>query len=149
MNFPKLRCLALFLGLAAPLHVVAQDSTDRRDSTKLSTIIIYTPQMKALAKFYEQALEFPAPSTVFDNHIGYWLGGNYVGFEPTESPVRNPGGVSAWFQVTDIEKTFHRLLKMGAKKKMKPEPQPWGDLHATVIDPDGNLLGLIQSKKGQ
>ncbi len=149
MNFPHLRCLAVVLGLAAPLHVVAEGSAEKRDGARLSTIIIYTPQMKALAKFYEQALDLPAPSTVLANHIGYWLGGNYVGFEPAETAVRNPGGVSAWFQVADIQKTYERLLKMGAKPKMKPEPQPWGDLHATVIDPDGNLLGLIQSKQGK
>lgn len=105
--------------------------------------------MKALAQFYEQALELPAPPTAFDNHIGNWLGANCVGFEPAETTLRNPDGVSAWFQVTDLHKTYERLLEMGAKDKMEPEPQPWGDLYVTVIDPDGNLLGLIQSKKGK
>lgn len=150
MTLPRLHHLALVLGLALPCAVVAQGGggkatiTDQPAGTRLSTIIIYTPQMKPLARFYAQALDFPAPTTQLENHIGYWVGANYVGFEPAEEPLRQPGGVSAWFQVNDIHATYERLLKLGARAKSAPQKQPWGDLHATVIDPDGNLLGLIR-----
>lgn len=144
MSLHPLRLLALTLGLALPMQVVAQSGA-RHEGTRLSTIIIYSPQLKALARFYEQALELPAPTVVQDQHIGYWLGANYVGFEPADDKVRRPGGVSAWFQVVDIKATYERLLKLGAVAHEPPAVQPWGDLHAVVVDPDGNRLGLIQS----
>lgn len=146
MNPPRLPCLALLLGLAAPLPVVAQGEA-KPQGTSLSTIIIYTPQMKALAQFYEKALQLPAPTTVMDVHIGYRLGANYVGFEPVDRIVRNPGGVSAWFEVDNLQATLERLIELGARPGMAPARQPWGDLHATAFDPDGNLVGLIETAK--
>ena len=58
--------------------------------------------------------------------------------------ARGPGGVSAWFAVADIHDSYARILDLGATTHTEPTPQPWGDIHAAVLDPDGNVLGLIQ-----
>lgn len=116
----------------------------QRSATRISSIIIYSPRMEDLAKFYEDGLALSAPATVLDIHIGYWLGDNYLGFEPVDEDGQESGGVSAWFAVDDIDETLARLLRMGAKPHTARELQSWGDIHASVLDPDGNVLGLIQ-----
>lgn len=124
------------------------DAQDRAAApqVRLSTVIIYTARFERLADFYARALDFPAPDTVLDNHIGYWLGDNYVAFEPPEDGHEPAtGAVRAWFGVSDIEAAYARLLEHGATARSSPERQPWGDVHATVLDPEGNVLGLIQS----
>lgn len=137
-------CFALLVGLPHAVHADSHVAGGKQAATTVSSIIIYTPDMKSLARFYEQALQLPAPSTELDNHIGYWLGDNYLGFEPAAKTVRGPVGVSAWFAVADIQVAYARVLELGATKHMAPTPQPWGDIHAAVLDPDGNVLGLIE-----
>ena len=147
MNFrnASLCLLALAGGFAMMERLAAQESGSAHSGTSLSSVIVYTPRMKSLADFYEKALDLPAPATDLENHIGYWLGDNYLGFEPADAKVRSPGAVSAWFGVGDIDEAYRRMLSHGATGNMEPTPQSWGDIHATVIDPDGNLVGLIQS----
>lgn len=113
--------------------------------TYLSTVIIYTPDMQGLARFYEETLEIGAPVNTLPNHIGYWLGSNYLGFEPVDRVTPNPGGATVWFGVRNIETTLKRLASAGARLKMPATRQAYGDIHATVVDPDGNLIGLIES----
>jgi len=71
-------CFALLVGLPHAVHADSHVAGGKQVATTVSSIIIYTPDMKSLARFYEQALQLPAPSTELDNHIGYWLGDNYV-----------------------------------------------------------------------
>ncbi|MDH3244087.1 MAG: VOC family protein [Saprospiraceae bacterium] len=141
-----LKGMIVFILFMLATLLQAQDQADKSgNETSLYTIIIYTPQMKKLAKFYEEGLGLSSPSITLDNHIGYWLGSNYVGFEPVDKIVKNPGGITAWFKVENINLIFERLIDLGAKPQMEPTPQPYGDIHATALDPDGNLLGLIKS----
>ena len=137
-------CVALLVVLPQPVQADSHGKGDKRTAASVSSIIIYTPNMQSLARFYEQALGLSAPDTVLDNHIGYWLGDNYLGFEPADEAARGPGGVSAWFAVDDIDDAYARTLDLGATRHTEPTPQPWGDIHAAVLDPDGNVLGLIQ-----
>lgn len=134
----------LLVALCVPMQVLAQTAPEPARAS-LSSIIIYTQNLKPLSSFYEKAFGFGKPATVLDNHIGYWLGDNYVGFEPPEKALRRPGALSAWFRVADIDAAYARLIELGAKPNMKPTRQSYGDIHATVYDPDGNLLGVIES----
>jgi len=144
MKSPFQFCAALLFGLATSGYTLAQDADSEYKGARLSTIIIYTPQIRNLAEFYENALEFPPPATVQEDHIGYWLGQNYVGFEPVGETVKSPSGTTAWFAVDDIHKAYNRMEKLGATPDMAPTEQPWGGFHARLVDPDGNLFGLIQ-----
>ena len=135
--------LLTLLSLSAGTRAAEPAQPDHGD-VSLSTVIIYTPDPRALAGFYQRTLDLGQPSTALDQHIGYWLGTNYLGFEPVERISRNPGGPTVWFGVADLETTLARLLAAGATAQTPPQRQDWGDLHATVLDPDGNVLGLIQ-----
>lgn len=138
-----LTALALVL-LAAAGTPTAHAEPDPAAPTYLSTVIIYTPDMQKLADFYRLGLGLGEPATVLENHIGFWLGNNYLGFEPVATITTNPGGPTAWFGVADAAAALADLVAAGARAELEPTPQPWGDVHATARDPDGNLVGLIQ-----
>lgn len=54
-----------------------------------------------------------------------------------------PGGVITYWHVDDIEGTLARLIGLGAKLHHPPRDFGEGFIGATVIDPFGNILGLM------
>jgi uncharacterized glyoxalase superfamily protein PhnB len=54
-----------------------------------------------------------------------------------------PGGVVLFWHVDDVEGMFARLLAMGATEHERPQDRGQGFVTATVIDPFGNLLGVM------
>jgi uncharacterized glyoxalase superfamily protein PhnB len=73
------------------------------------------------------------------------LPGVYLGFDLVdEIQGQQPGAVSLWFRVDDLEATFNHLVSLGAQIKYPPQEKPFGDTLAAVFDPDGNIVGLSQ-----
>ncbi|MEU5978897.1 VOC family protein [Streptomyces sp. NPDC047315] len=56
-----------------------------------------------------------------------------------------PGGVVAYWHVDDVQQTFERLLSMGATKLEEPRDFGEGFIGATVVDPFGNVLGIMDN----
>lgn len=54
-----------------------------------------------------------------------------------------PAGVVLYWHVDDLQKTLTRVLSMGAKELQAPEDRGRGFVTATVVDPFGNILGLM------
>ena len=54
-----------------------------------------------------------------------------------------PGGVVAYWHVDDVPATLARLVAMGAKEHEPPVDRGQGFITATVIDPFGNILGIM------
>ena len=65
-----------------------------------------------------------------------------------EGAASGPGGVVMYWHVHDVTATFERLLSMGVKE-YQPITQPItqrgeaGWITASVVDPFGNVLGII------
>jgi predicted enzyme related to lactoylglutathione lyase len=55
----------------------------------------------------------------------------------------DPGGVVMHWHVDDVPATFERLLSMGAKEYQPITPREAGWITASVVDPFGNVLGII------
>jgi predicted enzyme related to lactoylglutathione lyase len=78
----------------------------------------------------------------------------YVGFEAEGQHVGLvPGGASqgmtapvAYWQVPDIEAKLAEMIAAGATVKESAHDVGGGRLVATVSDPDGNVLGLLQDQ---
>ena len=83
------------------------------------TVIISTPRMHELAKFYQEGLQLDPPQAQGDDHLGFPLQGTYFGFDKmTESTFEYPGAISLWFRVDDIEATFENgVLEIQLKKQ--------------------------------
>jgi len=56
-----------------------------------------------------------------------------------------PGGVVMYWHVDDIEATFQKLLSMGAEEYQPITPRSNGFVTASVIDPFGNVLGVMHN----
>jgi predicted enzyme related to lactoylglutathione lyase len=55
----------------------------------------------------------------------------------------NPGGAVMHWHVDDVPATFERLLSMGAKEYQPITPREAGWITASVVDPFGNVLGIV------
>ena len=63
-------------------------------------------------------------------------------FAPPGRPDR-PGGAIVYWHVDDVESAFQRLLSMGATAYEQPVERGPGFVTASVVDPFGNLLGVM------
>jgi predicted enzyme related to lactoylglutathione lyase len=60
-----------------------------------------------------------------------------------EGPATGPGGAVAYWHVDDVAATFEKLLSMGANEREAPTTRGEGFITASVIDPFGNILGIM------
>lgn len=112
---------------------------------RLDAVLVESPDPAALADFYRRGLGLGDPRPVGDDHLGFPLANTYLGFE--RAPAAGPTGrraASLWFTVTDIHAAHRRLLDAGAREREPPFRCADDETLATVLDPEGNVIGLIQ-----
>lgn len=80
-------------------------------------------------------------------YAGFDVGGYELGLMPAEPPAHQPGnaGVVAYWGVADCAAAHARLLSLGARPLSPVQDVGEGIKVATVTDPDGNALGLIEN----
>lgn len=74
-----------------------------------------------------------------------FLGGGYL--ELTEggpSDERGTAGVRLWLQVPDLHRVENDLRSAGVDLQSRARRQPWGLIEATIIDPDGLPIVLVE-----
>jgi predicted enzyme related to lactoylglutathione lyase len=94
------------------------------------------------AKAVYTALLGGPPQTDSPHYVGFDTAGQHIGLVPgglekMSSPV-------AYWHVADIEAKVAEVTAAGATVKEPPHDVGGGRLVATVTDPDGNVLGLLQ-----
>ncbi len=109
----------------------------------IDTVIIFSRNLADPAEFYQQGLELGPPRTASDEHIGFELADTYLGFDCVDQlSVQNPGGVTIWFRVNDLDAAFSRLAALGARVRYSPREKVMGQRLASLLDPEGNVFGL-------
>jgi predicted enzyme related to lactoylglutathione lyase len=78
-------------------------------------------------------------------YVGYEVAGQQIGLVPGGGPQGMTSPVAHW-HVTDIEARIAAVTAAGGTVKDSPRDVGGGRLVATVVDPDGNVLGLLQDK---
>jgi len=76
-------------------------------------------------------------------YVGYDVAGQHIGLVPGGGPQGMTSPVAFW-QVPDIEAKLAELTAAGATVKEAAHDVGGGRLVATVTDPDGNVLGVLQ-----
>jgi predicted enzyme related to lactoylglutathione lyase len=66
-------------------------------------------------------------------------------FAPPSRPDK-PGGAVVYWHVDDVQASFSRLLALGATAHEDPVERGPGFVTASVIDPFGNLLGVMYNQ---
>ena len=110
----------------------------------LRTAIYPTPDLARGKEWYRQVL---GRDPYFDEpfYVGFEIGGFELGLDPDVSGVNVGNNAVAYWGVPDIEKAYERLLDRGAERR-QPVKDVGGDIKvATVADPFGNVIGLIQN----
>ena len=74
-------------------------------------------------------------------YVGYEVAGQHIGLVP-----RGTGGPVAYWHVPAIEAKLAEVTAAGATVKDAPKDVGGGRLVATVVDPDGNVLGILQDR---
>jgi extradiol dioxygenase family protein len=118
---------------------------------KLAALRIFVRDIVAARDFYAGALGLMLIADgSADGYCVFDLGGADLVVEvvPDDAPadeqalVGRFSGVS--FAVEDIVATHGRLQAQGVEFSGAPEHQPWGGVLATLNDPAGNALQLVQ-----
>ena len=61
----------------------------------------------------------------------------------TGGPLAQPAGQITYWAVDDVEAAFQRLLALGATEHEKPTERGPGFVTASVVDPFGNIVGVM------
>ncbi|WP_188188424.1 VOC family protein [Nonomuraea sp. SYSU D8015] len=99
----------------------------------------------AKAKAVYAALLGVAPQTDSSYYVGFEAEGQHIGLVPGGGPQGMTTPVAYW-HVPDMEAKLAEVIAAGATVKEAAHEVGGGRLVATVIDPDGNVLGLIQDR---
>lgn len=97
----------------------------------------------AAAKEVYTALLGVEPQADAPYYVGYDTGGQHIGLVPGGGPQGMTTPVAYW-HVSDIEAKLADVIAAGAKLKEPAHDVGGGRLVASVTDPDGNVLGLLQ-----
>jgi predicted enzyme related to lactoylglutathione lyase len=111
----------------------------------LRTCIFHVEDLTKAKEWYTVVL---GKEPYFDQpyYVGFNVGGFELGLHPKDKNANTgKGGVSVYWGVDDARKSFQRLIELGAKSN--EDIMDVGDdiLVASVIDPFGNILGIIEN----
>jgi predicted enzyme related to lactoylglutathione lyase len=99
----------------------------------------------AAAKPVYAALLGMEPQTDEAYYVGFEAAGQHIGLVPGGGPQGMTSPVAYW-HVADIEAKLAEVTAAGATVKEPAHDVGGGRLVATVTDPDGNVLGLLQDR---
>ena len=97
------------------------------------------------AKAVYAALLGTPPQTDDPYYVGFDAEGQHIGLVPGGGPQGMTSPVAYW-HVPDIEAKLAEVTAAGATVKEPARDVGGGRLVATVTDPDGNVLGLLQDR---
>ncbi|HEX6499435.1 MAG TPA: VOC family protein [Micromonosporaceae bacterium] len=97
------------------------------------------------AKAVYTALLGTPPQHDASYYVGFDVAGQHIGLVPGGGPQGMTSPVAYW-HVPDIEAKLAEVIAAGAAVKDGVRDVGGGRLVATVTDPDGNVLGLLQDR---
>jgi predicted enzyme related to lactoylglutathione lyase len=114
------------------------------DSTTqgIKTVLHPVSDLTAAKAVYTALLGMP-PQHDSSYYVGYEAEGQHIGLVPGGGPQGLTTPVAYW-HVSDIEAKIAEVTAAGGTLKDAARDVGGGRLVATVTDPDGNVLGLLQ-----
>jgi predicted enzyme related to lactoylglutathione lyase len=114
-------------------------------STQGIKTVLHPVSDLARAKAVYTALLGVAPQHEGSYYVGFDAEGQHIGLVPGGSSQGMTSPVAYW-HVSDIEAKLAEVTAAGATVKEPVRDVGSGRLVATVTDPDGNVLGLLQDQ---
>jgi predicted enzyme related to lactoylglutathione lyase len=110
----------------------------------IKTVLHPVSDLTAAKAVYSALLGMP-PQHDDTYYVGYEAEGQHIGLVPGGGPQGMTSPVAFW-HVPDIEAKLAEVTAAGATVTEPAHDVGGGRLVATVADPDGNVLGLLQDK---
>ncbi len=137
---------AVFAIVLTSMMACSQQSGGQNGESRLQglrTVVYGVPDIKRAKDWYTEALGVK-PYVDEPYYVGFNVGGYELALDPKGTVAQPEGsGVMVYWGVDNIEEELDRLLRIGAKPH-KPVENVGGDIKvASVLDPYGNLIGLI------
>lgn len=112
----------------------------------VSGVIIWTDDLEGMTEFYRDKLEFPVHSIRAYFVAFEWGDMRFsIGLhDEVKGHTSEPYRVMVNLGVRDIQSTYETLTSRGVEFVRSPEQEHWGGWMATLKDPDGNMLQLMQ-----
>ncbi|WP_067700282.1 VOC family protein [Nocardia jejuensis] len=118
----------------------------------MATVTYFADDLEAAKDWYAQLLGvqpyFTVPGGYYEFRIGdYQHELGLINRKFARTTPDQPGGQIVNWHVDDIAATFDRLLSMGAKEyePITERGQGTGFVTAAVVDPFGNVLGIMSN----
>jgi predicted enzyme related to lactoylglutathione lyase len=110
----------------------------------IKTVLHPVSDLAAAKEMYTALLGLP-PQTDGSYYVGYEAEGQHIGLVPGGGPQGMSSPVAYW-HVSDLEAKLAEVTAAGATVKEPAHDVGGGRVVATVTDPDGNVLGLLQDR---
>jgi predicted enzyme related to lactoylglutathione lyase len=114
-------------------------------STQGIKTVLHPVSDLAAAKAVYAALLGVQPQADASYYVGFDVEGQHIGLVPGGGPQGMTSPVAYW-HVPDIEAKLAEVIAAGATLKEPARDVGHGRVVATVTDPDGNVLGLLQDR---
>jgi predicted enzyme related to lactoylglutathione lyase len=109
-------------------------------------VIIWTENLDRLNEFYTQTMGLK-PHSIRPNFVNFEWGDmrfSIGSHAEVKGQTAEPYRIMINFYVTDIQIAYQTLKDRGVEFTRPPEQEHWGGWVATLLDPDGNMLQLLQ-----
>lgn len=110
----------------------------------LRTVIYHVDDLAKAKEWYSKILSI---KPYFDKqfYVGFDVGGYELGLDPNMLGVIKGNNTVAYWGVSNADKAYQRLQDFGATKHHDVQDVGGGIRVASVIDPFGNVLGIIEN----
>src|SRR5687768_7326770 len=110
----------------------------------LRTVIYNVDDLERAKEWYTEFVGF---GPYFDQpfYVGYNVGGFELGLDPDMSGVDKGNNETAYWGVVDIDDAFAKLTATGTEVATEITDVGGGIKVATVKDPFGNIIGIIEN----
>ena len=112
----------------------------------LSGVIIWTGDLPALREFYCETLGM-RPHSDRPHFVSFKWGGLRFAIgshDRVSGAARDPHRVMVNFDATDVHALHAELTAKGVEFIRPPERESWGGWVASFLDPDGNIIQLLE-----
>jgi predicted enzyme related to lactoylglutathione lyase len=121
------------------------------ESTRLAAVRLFVRDLNEAIAFYAKHFEWkPAAGGASQGYCVFDVGGidlvvETVAHDASEEDQALVGRFSGLsFQVADVATTYERMRSNGVVFSGEPEKQFWGGTLATLLDPAGNGIQLVE-----
>ena len=119
-------------------------SPDNPGFLGLRTATYHAPDLAKAKAWYSRILGI---EPYFDQpfYVGFNVGGYELGLDPDPSSSAGSGGIIVYWGVPVANAALKRLLSLGATERTNVQDVGEGIRVATVLDPFGNVFGVIEN----